>query len=269
MRPIHLINLILVLGLLNWSCKTEVNVKDQVKEVIKNDPSIVLEALKSRPKELVEVIQHAARKAQEEMYKKRQEEEKKSFEKSFDNPIKTSVKSNEAVRGTKGAPLTLIGYEDFECPYCSRAHKTVQDLLKKYKGQIQFVFRHLPLDFHANAKIAAYYFEAINKQNSDQAWAFHDAVIENVQALKKGEAYLKSIVKTKLKGINMAKVLKDIKSPDIIKKVESDKKEAEKFGFRGAPGFLLNGIPIRGAQPIEKFDMVINELVKRKKVQLK
>jgi protein-disulfide isomerase len=66
----------------------------------------------------------------------------------------------------------------------------------------------------------------------------------------------------------MSKLLKDAKSDAVNKRIDEDMKEAEKFGIQGTPGFVLNGVPIKGAYPISHFDKIIEELKKRKKLSL-
>ena len=176
------------------------------------------------------------------------------------------IRSDEIIRGTKGAPLLLVEYSDFECPYCARGFQTVKALLKKYKGKIQFVYKHFPLPFHANAMIASRYYEAIRLQDEQKAIQFHDEIFENQQMLKNGESFLQSLAK----GLNvdMKKLAKDINSSEVQNRIDQDVKEAIELGFRGTPGFLLNGVPLEGAYPIEYFDAVVQGLVEMGKVTL-
>ncbi|MFN8369085.1 MAG: thioredoxin domain-containing protein [Bacteriovoracaceae bacterium] len=192
---------------------------------------------------------------------------KKELEAMYDNPLVAEVRSDESIRGTKGAPIVLVEYSDFECPFCGRGYNTVMELLKKYDGKIQFMYKHLPLSFHQQAKISAQYYEAVRLQNPEMAWKFHDELYKDQGKLRNGEAYLKSIVKG-LKGIDFKKVEKDINSKAVLDRIEADEKEAAKFGFQGTPGFLLNGVAVRGAYPVEYFDGIVEELKNRGKIKL-
>jgi protein-disulfide isomerase len=176
------------------------------------------------------------------------------------------IRGDEAIRGTKGAPLTLIEYSDFECPFCKRGYETVNALLEKYKGKIQFVYKHLPLSFHRNAMPAAQYYEAMRLQSNEKAFAFHDAIFADFDKIKLGAKFFKSIAKKV--GANMAKLEKDINSPAVKARIQQDLDEAKKFGFQGTPGFLLNGIPVKGAYPPSHFDTIVEELKKRGKLKL-
>jgi len=239
---------------------------ESLKETLKKDPTILTEAIKANPVAFIDALNEAVQEARKGQDDRRADQEKKQYEESFKNPLKANIRDDEAFRGAKDAPLTLIEYSDFECPFCSRGYKTVQTLLEKYKGKIRFVYKHLPLSFHPNAMPASKYFEAIRIQSEDKAWKFHDAIYENQSKLKKGETFLKSEAK-KLK-VDMKKLAKDVKSKAVQERIQEDLDEAKKFGFNGTPGFLLNGIPVKGAYPDSHFVGIIEELKKRDLVDL-
>lgn len=240
--------------------------KEDLKKVIKENPEIITEAIEANPEKFIDALNNAVKKAQEGQGAKREEEEKKQLEESFNNPLVAEIRSDENFRGNKDAPITLVEYSDFECPFCSRGFATVNELLEKYKGKIRFVYKHLPLSFHPQAMIASQYYEAIRLQNTEKAWQFHDAIYKDQRRLQNGEKFLKEIA-TKLK-VDMKKLAKDVNSEEVTKRIEADMAEASKFGFQGTPGFLLNGIPVKGAYPTAHFDSLIEELKKRGKISL-
>lgn len=255
---IKLLVIISVFGLL--SCTS----KDQLKKMLSEDPTILTEAIEKNPGKILESLNKAVRKAQEEEGKKRQEDEKKMLEDSYNNPLKPQIRADESIRGTKGAPLVLVEYSDFQCPYCARGFETVVSLLEKFKGKIQFIYKHLPLDFHPQAKIASQYYEAIRLQSADKAFAFHDKIYKDQGKLKNGEAFLKEIAKAV--GADMAKVAKDLNSEAVLNRIKEDEDEAKKYDFQGTPGFIFNGVPVKGAYPLEHFVQIAEELKKRGKV---
>lgn len=243
----------------------QVNEK-QLKETLKKNPDILTEAIKANPNKFIDALNEAVKLAQAGQAKKREDEEKKQLEDSFNNPLQAKIRTDELFRGKKDAPLTLIEYSDFECPFCKRGFQTVLALLKKYKGNIRFVYKHLPLSFHPNAMPASTYYEAIRLQSEDKAVKFHDNLYENQSKIKLGEKYFKQVAK-KL-GVNMKKLAKDKNSKKVQDRIDQDLAEAKKFGFNGTPGFLLNGVPVRGAYPESHFVQIVDELVKRGKVKL-
>lgn len=248
------------------SCTSDEKMKAQITKILKDDPKVLTEAIEKHPAEFIEALQKAAKNAQEEMGKKREDEEKKKLEESFDKPLVAEIRSDESIRGPKDAPLTLVEYSDFECPFCSRGYDTVVALLKKYDGKIRFVYKHLPLSFHEQAMISAKYYEAVRMQDEKKAFAFHDEVFKNQRKLKNGTAFLDATVKQV--GADLTKVKKDINSDAVTKRIEADMKEAGTFGMQGTPGFLLNGVPVRGAYPPEYFENIVAELQKRGKVKI-
>lgn len=238
--------------------------KDQLKKMLAEDPTILAEAIEKNPSQILDALNKAVRNSQENDGKKRQEEEKKQLEESYNNPLQPVIRSDEAIRGTKGAPLVLVEYSDFQCPYCSRGFETVLSLLEKFKGKIQFVYKHLPLDFHPQAKIASQYYEALRLQSVDKAFAFHDKIYKDQDKLKNGEGFLKELAKSV--GGDMAKLAKDINSESVLKRIKEDEDEARKYNFQGTPGFIFNGVPVKGAYPVEHFVQIAEELKKRGKV---
>lgn len=252
--------------LLLASCTSDEKLKQQMSKILKEDPKILTEAIEKNPAEFITALQNAAKNAQEEMGKKREEDEKKKLEESFDKPLMAEIRSDETFRGPKDAPITLVEYSDFECPFCSRGYETVMQLMNKYPGKIRFVYKHLPLSFHEQAMPAAQYYEAVRLQDEKKAFAFHDEIFKNQAKLKNGAAFLDATAKKV--GADMAKLKKDLNSDAVKNRIEADIKEAGSFGMQGTPGFLLNGVPVRGAYPAEYFDTLIAELQKRGKLKL-
>ena len=240
--------------------------KDDLKKMMKENPEIITEAIEANPEKFIDALNNAVKAAQEGQGKKREVDEKKALEDSFNNPVLAEIRPDESFRGEKDAPITLIEYSDFECPFCSRGYNTVMELMEKYKGKIRFAYKHLPLSFHPQAMPAAQYYEAIRLQSPEKAWQFHDAIYKNQRALQNGEKFLKEEAK-KLK-VDMAKLAKDVTSEAVQKRIAADVAEAGKYGFQGTPGFLLNGIPVKGAYPTQHFDDLISELKKRGKISL-
>ncbi len=240
--------------------------KDDLKKMLKENPDIITEAIEANPVKFIDALNNAVKAAQEGEGQRREEEEKKALEASFNNPLEAEIRPDESFRGNKDAPITLVEYSDFECPFCARGFNTVTELMKKYDGKIRFVYKHLPLSFHPQAMPASQYYEAIRLQDPKKAWEFHDRIYQDQRKLQNGESFLKSIAKD-LK-VDMTRLAKDIKSEAVQKRIDQDMAEAAKFGFQGTPGFLLNGIPVKGAYPTSHFDGLIEELKKRGKINL-
>lgn len=253
-------------ALLFVSSLTSCTSKDSLKTMLKDNPEILAEAIEANPSKIITALNNAAKKAQGEMEKNREAEESQAMEQSIDKPLQPEIRPDELIRGPKDAPLTLVIYSDFECPYCARGFKNEQAIAEKFSGKIRVIFKHLPLPMHPQAMIASQYYEAIRLQNPEKAEKFHDKIFMNQQELQKGEVFLKALAK-ELK-VDMGKLAKDVKSDAVKDRIKADTDEASKFGFQGTPGYLLNGIPVRGAYPTEYFVELVEKLKQKGKVQL-
>lgn len=257
---------LIIIGLMFSSCMSEGQLKKKMAKILKENPEVLTDAVETNPAKFLLALQSAAGKAKEKLAKERVEREKKDLEKLYDSPLKVEIGKNRAVLGPRNAPIVLVEYSDFQCPYCARGYQTVTELRKKYGNKIQFIYKHLPLSFHAQAKITAQYFEAIAIQSTEKAYKFHDLVFKDISKLKKGEKFLRKIARRA--GADIGKINRDKNSKRVMSIIEKDQKEAAKFGIQGTPGFIINGIPVKGAYPASHFVGIIEKLIEKKKLKL-
>ena len=230
----------------------------QLKLAIEKDPSIVFAAIEKDPAKFIEVVNKAAQDAQRVAGEKAQGEEKKSRDEEFKNPLKPELQEGRVIFGKKDAPVTIFEYSDFQCPYCTRGYQTMKQVEKEYGDKVRVVFKHLPLDFHPLAMPAAKYFEAIAMQSHEKAQKFHDVIFENQGSMKdKGEKLFTETAK-KL-GVDMKKLTTDLNNEGIAKRIAADMEEAKKFNMSGTPGFVINGVSLRGAYPFAEFKQIIDQ----------
>jgi protein-disulfide isomerase len=157
-------------------------------------------------------------------------------------------------RGPADAPVTIIEFSDFQCPFCKRFHdETLPALLKKYEGKIRFVYRDFPIrEIHANAQGAA---EAAQCANDQQKyWEYHDLLFQNQDHLQRADflAYARQLnldVKTFQDCYDRAKYAVE---------VQEDVKAGQALGIGGTPTFFINGRPLVGAQPLSAFSAIID-----------
>ncbi len=237
-----------------------------VKKTIQDNPDIVFEAIKSDPAGFMEVVQTAAREAQKKEMMAAQEAEKKAQDEEFTNPKKPDLGANRAFLGKSSAPITIVEYSDFQCPFCQKGADTVEKVMEEYKGKVRLLFKHLPLEQkHPNARLGSQYFEAIAMQDAGKAYEFKKLIFENQNETYRdaGKLYKKLAKKV---GANISKLASDLKSKaaEIDKIIEADKAEASQFGFNGTPGYLINGVSLKGAYPVEGFKKVIDRHLKGK-----
>ncbi|MAI26708.1 MAG: thioredoxin domain-containing protein [Myxococcota bacterium] len=157
-----------------------------------------------------------------------------------------------ASMGPENAPVTIVEFSDFECPYCSRVVPTIKQIAAQYPDQVRIVYRHLPLSFHANAKLASQ--ASLCADQQDQFWAFHDLLFEKQKEMKRENLMAHA---TAL-NLDMAAFESCIDSPETVALVDADIAAAAEIGATGTPAFYVNGIMLSGAQPFENFQTVID-----------
>lgn len=226
----------------------------------------VLNSLKENPDQVLKIVEQAVENRKQQKVKKQEVAINKEIEKAITSPLKPLINKDTLIKGPTDAPITIVEYSDFECPFCSRSKQTLRALFEKYPGKIRLVFKHLPLSFHPNAMIAAKYYEAISLQSPQKAFEFHDRIFSNQSALKNGEMYLTNLAK-ELK-IDMIRLNRDLHSQLVKNNIQEDIAEAQSFDFRGTPGFLINGVPVKGAYPLQHFEKIILQLQDKGKLVL-
>jgi len=216
----------------------------------------VFKILEENPKRLVQVMQKASNEMRRAQQEEAEKAEKLQREEEIKNPKKPEIGENRAVRGDRNASIQIVTYSDFQCPYCQRGYATVEELRKKYGKKVAFVFKSLPLPFHPLAMPASKRFEAIAMQSAEKAYNFHDEVFKNQNQLSSGgEKFLDATAKKV--GANVDKMKKDMESAQVKANIDADMAEAKKFGIEGTPGFVIGGMTLKGAMPIEEFEKII------------
>jgi protein-disulfide isomerase len=167
---------------------------------------------------------------------------------------------NSYAKGPKNAPITVLIFSDFQCPFCGRAEPTLKQLDADYPGKIRFVWKNKILPMHPKAPLA--HNAALAAGEQGKFWEMHDKIFTNQQALDRDTLlkYAKEL------GLNIDKFTKAMDDPNRYKDfIATEDKQAEDAGIRGTPTFLINGKMVRGAQPVENFKKVIDEELAGKK----
>jgi protein-disulfide isomerase len=157
------------------------------------------------------------------------------------------------VRGAPGAPVTIVEYGDFQCPFCLRAHPTLERVLAEYAGKVRVVFKHFPLSFHRDAMNAHKAAAAAGEQG--KFWEMHDLIFTKPNDLEP-ETMRQHAAQL---GLDLARFDSDYASKKIEAKIAKDQAEGRKVAVRGTPAFFINGKYLAGAQPFEAFKAQIEE----------
>lgn len=153
-------------------------------------------------------------------------------------------------KGPKDAPVTMIVFSDYECPFCRRAEDTVEKVLKTYEGKIRYVFRDYPLPFHQKARPAAVAANCAISQG--KFWEYN-------QKLFKGDLTPDGLKKMAGEvGLDPKKFDECVAKND-QKSIDKDVEEGGSVGVNGTPAFFINGRSLSGAQPFEAFKEIIDD----------
>lgn len=165
------------------------------------------------------------------------------------------------VLGNADAPITIIEYSDFQCPYCAKAEATIKKLIKTYPGKIKLVYKNFPLGFHGEAFIAAEAGLCAKEQSESSFWKLHNEMFADHKGLKRPG--LKS--KAQKIGLNVANFEKCMDERHYQSDVNNDLAEGKKFGVSSTPMFFVNGLIVKGAQPFEVFAKIIDSELSKPK----
>jgi protein-disulfide isomerase len=169
--------------------------------------------------------------------------------KRYDIPVENAYSI-----GPADAPITIVEYSDYQCPFCRRWHDEVYEpLLAAYPGQIRLVYRHLPLtSIHPDAMSAAE--AAMCAGEQDAYWPFHEKLFSS-EALN-STTYVQYAQDLKLNLGTFEACLSDHKYQQAI---QEDSDFAINLGIRSTPTFFINGLAVVGAQPLDVFQQVIDK----------
>ena len=179
------------------------------------------------------------------------------------------------VRGNPDAKVTIVNYDDYECPFCSRLHSTLtQDILPQYGDKIKIVYKDYPLPMHPWARHAANDANCLAKESPASFWEFADYVHGNQHQISADKDLNKSIAELdritldlgKKNGANADALQACVtKQPDAVLKASMD--EAESMGVQATPTMFINGQKLEGAVDADDVKQVLNQQLKAAGIQ--
>jgi len=173
-------------------------------------------------------------------------------------PMVNVATDGAPVRGNANAPVTIVEFSDFQCPFCARAEGEIVKVRDTYKDQVKIVYKDYPLPIHPNAPKAAEASRCAGEQ--DKYWEYHDVLFANHSALevpnlKKFAADLK---------LDTAKFDTCLDSGKYADEIAKDMAEGSRVGVSGTPAFFINGRLLSGAQPFSAFQEAIDDALAAK-----
>jgi protein-disulfide isomerase len=173
-------------------------------------------------------------------------------------PPRTQVAAEGPSRGPENAPVTIVEFSDFECPFCSRVIPTLNQVKQNYGDKVRLVFRQFPLNIHPNAQKAAE--ASLCASDQGKFWEMHDLMFEEQRQL--AVANLKE--KAQRLELDAAAFDQCLDSGKYAEQVQADLQAGVEAGVSGTPAMFVNGIPISGAVPYEQLSQVIDAELERK-----
>lgn len=171
-----------------------------------------------------------------------------------------NITKDDHVRGDFNAPITLVEFSDFECPFCAKHAPTIAKILADYPGKVRLVYKYFPLSFHPNSQKAAESAECAGEQG--KFWEMHDKLFAeqpNGFSTDKFKQWAKEL------GLDTTKFNSCVDSDKYAAKIKSDMDEGSAKGVNGTPATFVNGTLVSGAVPYTTFQTQIDALLKVKK----
>jgi protein-disulfide isomerase len=178
---------------------------------------------------------------------------------SLEPPRQKVTVAGSPAKGPAAAPVEVVEFSDFQCPFCLRAYPTVNQVLSTYGDRVHFVYRNYPLPNHPEARPAAEAAQCAAEQG--QFWPYYDRLFADQTKLS-GDGLKQSAAAI---GLDTARFNACVDTHKYKDRVETDIKEGNEAGVNGTPAFFINGRLLSGAQPYDVFKRVIDEELELKK----
>jgi protein-disulfide isomerase len=165
------------------------------------------------------------------------------------------------IRGDMDAPVTLVEYGDYECPYCGQAEEVIRELLAQRDDDVRYVWRNLPLnDVHPSAQLAAEAAEAAGAQG--RFWEMHDLLIQHQDELRPTHLrrYAEQI------GLDLDRFRDELRRREHYQRVADDVTSADASGVAGTPSFFINGRRHEGSYDIDTLTRAVREARARSRI---
>ncbi|HKO04520.1 MAG TPA: DsbA family protein [Candidatus Acidoferrales bacterium] len=159
----------------------------------------------------------------------------------------------ERLRGDPSAPVSIVEFSDFQCPYCQKSEAVLRELLVKYKGKVNLSYRDFPLrDVHPQAQLAAEASRCAREQG--KYWEYHDLLFENPGNLERASLHENAReLKLDVQGFDSC-----LNRGQYKPQIERDVQDGLRAGVTATPGFFINGVFLGGAQPLVEFEAIID-----------
>jgi protein-disulfide isomerase len=176
---------------------------------------------------------------------------------------KTVPTNGSPSTGPATAPITVVEFSDFQCPYCARSVGTITQLMANHKGQIRLVFKNAPLPFHDKAPGAAK--AAMAAEAQGKFWEYREVLMtKQNEWSQSADPKANFVAYAKDMKMDGARFEKDMSNPAFQKRLDDDKAVGAPLGVQGTPTYFINGAMVVGAQELSQFERIVAEVAKDK-----
>lgn len=249
MRALWWLTIMLLAAAPAWAAGKDAAFKEQLRRVLKENPGIILEVLQQHKAELYDIARRGAKEEQNRRWRK-------NLAKALANPIKLPLDESRPVIGASNAKFTIFDFSDFLCGACAMGATNIENLMKKYPGQVRFQLRHNPSDDFA--RLLAKYYEALGRQDAKKAWRFANMVYQRQEEVARRKLEAVQEILDELK-VDQAKLARDLADKSLDEAIKRDEKQADRLKFQSTPTFVINGVAITGAAPVKIFEQVMSQ----------
>jgi protein-disulfide isomerase len=242
----YLLNLVVVSALLGCSTMNE---------------EALYSAMKKNPEKFMRTLNEVAESAAKNNMAKMHKEIEQQREKDLLNPRPVKIDDSRLIFGEKNAPVVIVKYADFQCPACRMGYITLEEIKKKYKGQIKVIHKNIPLPMHPQAPLAAEIYEAMLINDKALAKKFYNEAYEKLGQWNSEEKLWKL---AKSVGIKKEKVLAELKKGVVAQRLKEDLEEHQRLGFQGTPMYMVNGVEMQGAPSYSELSQLIDKILNKK-----
>jgi protein-disulfide isomerase len=219
---------------------TDAQFQAKVLQVIRDNPEVILESVQA--------------------YQQKQAQQQQQGQQAFLQQMKANPKSvigDSPTTGASDQKIVLLEFSDFQCPYCAKAHETLDKFMARHKNQVTLVYKHLPLtQIHPEAMPSAKAAWAAGQQG--KFWEFQNAMFENQDKL--GEPIY--VATAKALKLDLKRFDQDRNSNAATAAIQKDVEMAEKIGVNGTPFLIMNGEIIEGGAQLANLEATLKQVSK-------
>ena len=221
-----------------------------LRQILQDEPEIILDVLREHSEMVLDIAQQGSN-------QRRLKNLQSQWMQELDTTRPIAL-GDRPVRGKMDAPVTIVAFSDFTCPYCTQAAGMLDRLIEDNPERLRLIFKHFPLEGHRFARMAAEYHVAASFQGTEKAWAFYDALFRSGKDVNGGgEELLKKTAESA--GLDMKKLAADLKNKasQIRAVIDEDIADGKSLGLQGTPNFLVNNLIVRGSMSKDLFNQAV------------